>query len=197
MITSKIIENQLFLSQEDTELETKDKIDSFLKEVQVRAFRIAMISIKDEDESKDVVQDSMISLATKYSDRPPDEFAPIFYRILFNKIKDWHRKTIVRRRFFSFIGFSDSKADPIESAESDNIDPMKLNEAEEVSTIIQDSIDNLPSRQKQAFILRNFEGMSVKNVSKVMKCSEGSVKTHYFRAMQKLKIELAEYEGNK
>ena len=47
MITSKIIENQLFLSQEDTELETKDKIDSFLTEVQVRAFRIAMISIKD------------------------------------------------------------------------------------------------------------------------------------------------------
>ena len=197
MITSKIIENQLFLSQEDTKLETKDKIDSFLKEVQVRAFRIAMISIKDKDESKDIVQDSMISLATKYSDRPPNELAPIFYRILFNRITDWHRKTIVRKRIVSFIGFSDSKADPIELAESENMDPMKLNESEEVSAIIQGSIDNLPSRQKQAFILRNFEGMSVRNVSKVMKCSEGSVKTHYFRAMQKLKIELEKYEGNK
>tara|TARA_A100000164_G_C21854563_1_gene746787 strand:+ start:249 stop:848 length:600 start_codon:yes stop_codon:yes gene_type:complete len=197
MIAFNVLENQLFLSKEDKKLDSKNKIDNFLRKVQVRALRITMIHIRDLEESKDIVQDAMISLATKYANRPSIELPPLFYRILFNKIKDWHRKNTIRRKVISFFNFSGDDGDEIDMIESfgnESLSPVKVKQSEELATIIQDGLEKLPDRQKEAFILRNFEGMSVKDTSIAMRCSEGSVKTHYFRAMKKLKSILDEYE---
>tara|TARA_E500000331_G_scaffold138353_2_gene135095 strand:- start:27780 stop:28379 length:600 start_codon:yes stop_codon:yes gene_type:complete len=197
MVAFNVLENQLFLSKEDKKLDSKNKIDNFLRKVQVRALRITMIHIRDLEESKDIVQDAMISLATKYANRPSIELPPLFYRILFNKIKDWHRKNTIRRKVISFFNFSGDDGDEIDMIESfgnESLSPVKVKQSEELATIIQDGLEKLPDRQKEAFILRNFEGMSVKDTSIAMRCSEGSVKTHYFRAMKKLKSILDEYE---
>ena len=197
MVAFNVLENQLFLSKEDKKLDSKNKIDNFLRKVQVRALRITMIHIRDLEESRDIVQDAMISLATKYANRPSIELPPLFYRILFNKIKDWHRKNTIRRKVISFFNFSGDDGDEIDMIESfgnESLSPVKVKQSEELATIIQDGLEKLPDRQKEAFILRNFEGMSVKDTSIAMRCSEGSVKTHYFRAMKKLKSILDEYE---
>ena len=143
-------------------------IEAFLREVQARAYRIALVSIRDRGEALDIVQDAMIRLVRRYADRPSAEWPPLFYRILQNRIRDVQRRRTVRTRVLSFFGgtASDEEHDPLAEA---------------------------PAPQREAFSLRNFEGLDVAQTAVAMGCTEGSVKTHYSRAVHRLREVLADH----
>jgi len=164
------------LEGEDT-LESRVAIEAFLREVETRAFRIAVMNVRDRDEALDIVQDCMIRLVRRYSGRPSDEWRPLFYRILQNRIRDVQRRRSVRSRVLSFFGGieSDEEYDPIVAAPGPEAD------------------NPLPPRQREAFTLRNFEGLDVAQTAVAMNCTEGSVKTHYSRAVHRLRELLREH----
>jgi len=64
--------------------------------------------------------------------------------------------------------------------------PADKVERAQVLLVIEGEIRKLPARQREAFIMRYWEDMSVTETAAAMGCSEGSVKTHCSRATQTL-----------
>ncbi len=177
-------------------LQQKRQLNQFLAEVERRALRMTEIAVRDRDEALDLVQDAMIKLARKYSARGQDEWAPLFYRILQNGIRDWHRRQKVRNRVMVWFGRGrgdDDDYDAVASAPDPTArSPVDELQAQEAMQCLEVAVANLPGRQREAFMLRTFEGLDVAGTATAMGCSEGSVKTHYSRAVHSLREALGE-----
>ena len=172
-------------------------LNQFLAGVELKAFKIAQAALRHEDDALDAVQDAMLQLARAYSHRPAPEWKPLFYRILENRIRDVQRRRTVRGRVLAWLparGEDDEdEPDPISQAPSPEPQPPRRLELEEAVGALEKAVGELPPRQRQAFLLRSLEGMDVAQTAAAMGCSEGSVKTHYFRALQSLRAQLGEF----
>lgn len=180
---------------------SKDQINralnGFLAEIERKACRMAQIALGHEEDALDAVQDAMIQLARRYADRPQEEWRPLFYRILENRIQDMRRRRAVRSRVMAWLPWSvddESEApDPLAQAPDSAPGPDARAEGEGMMVALEAALQKLPARQREAFLLRNLEGLDVAETAAAMGCSDGSVKTHYFRAVQSLREQLGEF----
>jgi RNA polymerase sigma-70 factor (ECF subfamily) len=178
------------------------ELDRFLASVERRAFQMAMVSVRNRDDALDVVQDAMTQLATRYGRKDPKQWRPIFFRILQNKALDLHRKRTIQRRIMGWLGndrnSEEGEGNHIErSPAPDSTTPHNQHEQGRSLEAVHGALGLLPPRQQQAFMLRCWEGMSTNETSVAMQCSEGSVKTHYSRALHSLRSQLGgeQYES--
>ncbi|HVH84765.1 MAG TPA: RNA polymerase sigma factor [Steroidobacteraceae bacterium] len=181
----------------DPEEQTQTRaLNQFLAGVELKAFKIAQAALRHEDDALDAVQDAMLQLARAYGHRPPGEWKPLFYRILENRIRDMQRRRTVRGRVMAWLPSrgedDDEDFDPVAQAPSLEPQPVRRLELDEAVGALEQALERLPRRQQQAFLLRTLEGLDVAETAQAMGCSEGSVKTHYFRAVQALRAQLGE-----
>ncbi|ARU05429.1 RNA polymerase sigma factor [Comamonas serinivorans] len=174
---------------------TEQELSDFLKDVELRAFKRAAYHLRDDDAALDVVQDAMIKLARQYADRPVTEFPMLFQRILSTTMLDWFRRRKVHTALFSNAADMRSDEDTgfdvlealITSQASGQVESAEhAVERNETLAVIEEEIQGLPARQREAFLLRYWEEMDVAETAQVMGCSEGSVKTHCSRAVHAL-----------
>lgn len=174
-------------------------LHNFLGEVEKRAFRLARIATNDTDEALDIVQDAMFKLVQKYGDREQGEWPPLFHTILQSRIRDWYRRNRVRRGIFALMPGNwqdESGVDPIQQAKDRHgQEPARQLQGEQSMEALDQALHALPLRQQQAFLLRAWEGLDVRQTAGAMGCSEGSVKTHYSRAVHRLRASLSEHWG--
>ncbi|WP_334190441.1 RNA polymerase sigma factor [Noviherbaspirillum sp.] len=176
---------------------TDKELSDFLESVERRAFKQAIYAVRKEESALDIVQDAMIKLAEKYGDKPTAELPLLFQRILQNTIHDYFRREKVRTTWISlFSGLSS------ESGDQDGFDLLETYEAEvgtqaaessadkverdQVLAVIEAEVKKLPTRQREAFLMRYWQDMDVAETAAAMGCSEGSVKTHCSRATHTL-----------
>lgn len=159
-----------------------------MAQVEKKAYRMAEIATKNQSDALDIVQDAMIKLVEKYSNKPTEQWKPLFYRILHSRIMDhFRRQKIVRGIFFwkKHHQQDDEYENQITQA-SDNLTPERELSGQQDLEKVTHALKELSPRQQQCFMLRSWEGMSVCETAEAMSCSEGSVKTHYSRAKKAL-----------
>ena len=171
-------------------------LDQFLKSVERRALRMAELATGNRDEALDLVQDAMFGFARHYAAKPAADWAPLFYRVLDSRLNDWHRRRSVRSRWLAVWTRNDDDDEPDEIAQApDTNDPGPLLRlaGSEAAHALDAALGNLPLRQRQAFLLRVWEGFDVAATASTMRCSEGSVKTHLSRALAALRRALEDH----
>ena len=137
-----------------------------------------------------------MKLAEHYGDKPAAELPMLFQRILANGTLDWFRRQKTRNALFSNL--SDFEA-PGEDGEFDLLETLSVQDGSEetesaekttsraqILREIEIEIQELPTRQREAFLMRYWEELDVAETAAAMGCSEGSVKTHCSRAVQAL-----------
>jgi RNA polymerase sigma-70 factor, ECF subfamily len=165
------------------------ELEIFLRAVAGRAFRIARLSLREDADALDAVQEAMIKLARRYGERPAAEWAPLFYAILRNCVNDELRGRRSRGSLLSWVMRSGG-GEPDEAVAGmaqPGLQPAQEFESERRLAELDLAIRRLPPRQREAFLLRNVEELDVGDTARAMGCSEGSVKTHYSRAVHALR----------
>lgn len=167
-------------------------LNAFLMSVERRALRIAEIMTRDRDEALDLVQDAMMSLARRYQRRPAAEWPPLFYRILDNRIRDWQRRQTIKRRLFFWHDKTpeEEHEDPLDRIPDFAPSAEERLAQREAMNRLESALRELPRRQREAFVLRIWEGFDVERTAQAMGCSGGSVKTHLSRALVALRKQL-------
>lgn len=196
---STISQQTKYMSWSDKASQTvdlsKSTLDCFLQAIERRALRMAEFATRNREEALDLVQEAMYRFVRHYATKDEADWPPLFYKILDSQITDWHRRNKVRNRWLFYFAFSgDDEVDPIVLTQSEqDLSPLaKLMESDALN-VLQTALTDLPLRQRQAFLLRIWEGMSVAQTASSMRCSEGSVKTHLFRALSQLRRALEDH----
>lgn len=180
-------------------LATREELSDFLIETERRAYKQALFAVHDEHAALDIIQDSMMKLAASYSAKPAEELPLLFQRILQNTIRDYYRRQKTRSLWTTlFSAFTPRDQDKSQEdfdiletlqikPESNYIkEPDEQLERAQMINLIEKAMEILPARQREAFILRYWEEMSLAETAVIMNCSEGSVKTHCSRAVHTL-----------
>ena len=177
---------------------TLKELSDFLESVERRAFKQTAYAVRDDHSALDIVQDAMMKLAEKYGDKPVAEFPMLFQRILQNTMRDFWRRQKVRNLWTTLLSSfgvgnnGEEEHDPLEmiDVEDDSDEPSAQLERSQTIKLIERTLEKLPRRQREAFVLRYWEDMDVAETANIMGCSQGSVKTHCSRAVHAMAAEL-------
>ena len=187
-------------------------LNQFLASTERRAYRMAYIATGNREDALDIVQDAMMKLAQKYGDRTASDWGPLFHRIIQSTIRDWYRRQKVRNRWRTWLEYTrpatqqrstkDSADAGEESGNQNTVDLFEdLHEPGPALKLVNErtinaldvALHRLPMRQQQAFMLRIIEGLSVEETANAMGCTQGSVKTHFSRAIHTLRKQLEDH----
>lgn len=166
-----------------------ETLDAFLAGVQRRAFRFAELGLRHRDDALDAVQDAMTKMI-RYRDRPAAEWTPLFWTVLRSRIIDMQRRRTFRLSWLSDV--RTPEGDDVDWADT-GPDPARNHDGREAWQRLAACVRALPRRQREAFTLRVLEEFDVETTARIMGCSEGSVKTHLFRAREALQTQLEEF----
>ena len=165
---------------------------SLVEQNQVYAFRLAFRILCDEEEAKDVVQDSFIKIWKNIHDfNPKVKFQSWMYKIVTNSAID--RLRIIKRIKPVKI------EDVVEELEKINNSGLETQlDNQEVGKMIQLISSELPEKQRIVFTLRDLQGLKSEEVEEILELDETSVKSNLYHARKTVKsklVKIFKYEG--
>ena len=147
-----------------------------------QAYSVAFGFLRDHDDAEDVTQEALVrAYRSLKSFRGDAEFGTWLHRIVVNLSLN-RAKSRQRRAAHEVVHAAAIATVPVEETQA--------SEEAEVRSHFERALHELPTMQRAVVILRHVDGLSTRQVGSILQCSEGTVKTHLFRGVKKLKKRL-------
>lgn len=158
-----------------------------ISEYQVYAYNIAYRMLGNEEDAKDVTQEALIKVYKSiHKFKENSSFSTWLYRIVMNTCKDELKK---RKEATVSLDKEIETNDGTVSREigDDRLNPSRIVERKEVSHVVQEAINTLSDANRTVIVLRDIQGLSYEEISKVIKEPIGTVKSRINRGRGQLK----------
>ena len=168
----------------------KDAFGELVLRYQKRIYNKAYSFTHNVEEARDLSQEIFLkAFKAIHRFRGNSAFYTWLYQIARNAGIDYTRKRNRRK----LILFGDMTLISRLSREKSQTQPIHQVERDELNDQIKKAINKLSPRQKQVFVLRHYEGLSLKEIAETLGLKIGSVKAHHFNAVRKLRKLLSHY----
>ncbi|HKB71382.1 MAG TPA: sigma-70 family RNA polymerase sigma factor [Thermoanaerobaculia bacterium] len=171
-----------------------DAYGHFVRTYQRRVYGMALRMLRDAGEAECVAQDAFVKAYRSLADfRGGSSFETWILRIAVNACRD----RLKRKRLVLY--FHQRRADdggedgPVEAAPSPDPSPDRLLESKEIKARLREAIDSLSPRQRIVFALKHLEERSIPEIADLLGLDSGTVKSHLFRAAQKVRARLGDF----
>ena len=168
-----------------------DEFRELVEKYQHRLYLLIYGIILNREQARDLTQEVFIKAyrsLNKFKGR--SRFYTWLYRIAFNLALDEKRKMSARPQ----VEYDDAREiNPAGSRSKRSLRPDREVMREELHEMILEGLEKLTIPQRTAVILREWEGYSYEEISKIMKCSRGTVMSRLHYAREKLREHLKPY----
>lgn len=168
----------------------REAMESLIQEITPDLYRIIFSIVRDHDDTDEILQETLIRLF-RYVGALKDiqRFPAWVMRIAVNQVQTFRvRKS--RNRLYEISDSREISNSAVVLSGMSPEDPSERIAREQMRSEITDAMETLPERQKMATVLFELEGLSIKEVAKIMECSEGAVKFSIHEGRKKLKRRL-------
>ncbi|HEX6097679.1 MAG TPA: sigma-70 family RNA polymerase sigma factor [Thermoanaerobaculia bacterium] len=169
-----------------------DAFATIVERFQRKIFRVARVIVRDDAEADAITQDTFVQAYTHLSRfEGRAELETWLTRIAVNRSRDALR----RRKFVSLFTQRDDGTEPETFLEpvDERPDPERQLMSSQLRTAIVRAERQLSAQQKTIFRLRHYENLSLEDIAEAMGLRPGTVRAHLFRAIHKIRKELAEW----
>lgn len=177
-----------------------EAFEHFVRKYQRRITRVAYRMLRDLGEADCAAQESFLRAYQNLSDfREGSTFETWLTRICINWCKDRLKRRRLVLYFHQAPGDDDEEAGPRDVTPHPDPSPERRALAREIRERLRQAMELLSPRQKSIFVLKHFEELSIPEIADITGLDSGTVKSHLFRAAQKIRARLrdfAEQGGN-
>ena len=153
-----------------------------------RLYNFVFRFVGDRETAEDIVQETFLRAFRKRKEyRAIANFSTWLFTIAGNLAKSELRR---RKRWRLFSLHRDEESDTGMELPDESFRPDKIAESSLADVQIQEAIVSLPENYRQVILLRGVEGMSYQEISEIVKCPVGTVKSRVNRARLKLQQKL-------
>ena len=170
--------------------------EHFVRRYQRKITRIAYRFLRDAGEADCAAQESFLRAYQNLDDfREGSTFETWLTRICIN----WCKDRLKRRRLVVFfhqapVRENEDGEEPAELAVAGDPSPERRAAGREIRERLEGAMQSLSPRQREVFTMKHFEEMSIPDIADVTGLDAGTIKSHLFRAAQKIRERLAEFQ---